>query len=259
MDLNLDNYFPTISKRNIVSCVHAKDGETTVIKTKYTGNRNTFLNETATFIFDLIINKSGISVKKIVKTLMKKYDTDDEERVIDDTMNALKDLWKLTIVRWNGINPFEKVITKLSNGDRIISASHDIVPKIKIALKSANYQSPFFEIKNLNTDLITMGLVTGITPTYMHLSSNNEVNSVLMIDLLDEVSNIIFLSDNGFDFQRLNTIFEAIFEHTNVKALLLNMSKPIICNLDAYKQLGFEYAGTLKNETKDGDIIVYGL
>ncbi|MDR1405446.1 MAG: PqqD family protein [Candidatus Methanoplasma sp.] len=240
-----------LQKNNITN--HFEKEDAAVIRTRFTGSVDTFLNKTASFMLNRILEHKELSVTEMVDLITAKYDVDDRERIIIDVIDTLNMLWKLAIIRWISTNPFAPEPVKYGNGE-IIKATQDLTAEILRFMKaSRNYNSPYFN--DINKNQLMGGLVLDTTPTYIYVENKKILCSVTITKMH---SGIIVCIGNCIDCEKISSILKQIIDkEEEIEIVLLGFTHCENTEIDFARELGFNYAGKLKKETVRGDVDMF--
>lgn len=250
-----------ILKKNIVKI--QKDGDkTSIIATN--SILNTKINRTTESILRLIeLNKSGLDVIQLLDELFEKYPTVDKEKIRNDTLLALKQLWRRGFLCWAD-NPFVERYSLPNSHYIYCEYVHDAKGFYRkndmITLCAPELASDFFAPLQLSSIILN-----GFVNCFVIMLDGKTVCSLMhTIDDLNSVVHIKYLSiECGVSAKVVMEFIKWSFEkaYTNKHLVLpqkgiVTIKIPFEVGTQMYRfmeDIGFRTTGSLVYETKRSD------
>lgn len=237
-------------KKNVTS--RYIDGEI-VLNSRFTGMQDIFLNETASFMFNIMQKYGEMSVSDMANEVLAEYNIDDKERVAVDVLNTLYSLWKVAVIRWISVNPFALEPVSCGRGE-IIKITHDSVADVLEFMKNAEQHIDPYEMKT-GEDEFVLKLIHNVTPTYAYLE-DGKIACIMSVLRIDQ-SPIVRIGHRE-NHDELRTLLKHIVSNEEeLKIILFRILSDKENEKELATQLGFRFAGKLKKETSEGDVDLY--
>jgi hypothetical protein len=236
-------------KKTITYQVQVNDG--LVIRTRYRGMLETFLNGTATFILKRIAERSSV-IDTLVEGVMEEYGVKDRLHVEIDVVDCISELWKLAIIRWVSSSPFQ-LKKELPDGGTIFRVTHDTVREILALSKGCSkYTNPV--IGKINQESLTAWLL-GLVPIYAH-SERGCIKQVIALTETD-ISGIMFIYSLEKNHDSL--IRYILENNSGIKMITAQVPMMDCDSTDVILGCGLCLCGRLRNEIESGDVLFYAL
>lgn len=234
-----------IIKRKVVEINHKKSEM--AIKTIHSGLKNIWLNESATLIFDSIYDEPK-TITAISAILEKQYEVNG---IQDDVKDCLKSFYEIGILKVDGNNPFMEMISTNANRGLIRKAKPDDSQILSKMLMESTYVNPYLNKMEFTADRIEKSIVLDETEYYIHVDTSGNIIAAYCLKT-GKVATLVTMtvySGNIVDAD-LNTLKETLNKDT---ILIPTLEQ----NYEILKSSGIKKAGTLKNETRLGDVSLY--
>lgn len=219
-----------------------------VIRTRYRGQMESYLNKTATFIYDEIEQQKCLKVGQIIESLHQEYEAVDSETLSEDCISCLFELWKLVLIEWVGINPFVQYLNGKEVGIR--QAAHDDSKYIvKVFKTGALCVDPSTGFKSTRSQIISLILSEDYQVLVYETSST--IDAAIIATRSDRCSIIAM----GGSIDGLSVIIDYLKNNCSQEITVQVLHGSV--NSLSYNTMGLKFCGVLKSETKEGDVDVY--
>jgi len=247
---NIDSCIPVIIEKNITQQINK--GNELILRSKYNGSRDIFLNKTAQFIFSMIDGSNNID--EISLNVSNKYKI-DKKISEKDVLNCIGELFKVGLISWKNQNPFLLNRIKLYKNRKVIDCTFDLMYQIDFDHYNEIYYSPNLKRNQIDLDWLISGIITGTIKVYVSLV-DEKLECMIVASQTPKISNIVYVGLTNKE-KDMRHILRDAFESTD--NVLINISTDNENQHQYFKDSGFEDIGLLREETRSGDVYIMSL